>query len=131
MNRLRCGIIGFDFGHQGAFAGSFAKMDEVQIVGAADLPDAPDEARARGWEFAHGCGVEYFEDYTDLLAAQELDLVSLCITPERNPDLVEEMCARGVHVMSEKPISADTAGAERIAKAVRFASLFMISFPNG
>ncbi|MCD6360633.1 MAG: Gfo/Idh/MocA family oxidoreductase [Armatimonadetes bacterium] len=120
---LRCGIVGFDFGHQGAFAGSLAKMPEVTIAGAADLPDAPDEARARGREFAQRCGAPYFEDYADLLAAEDLDMVSLCISPARNPDLVEEMCARGIHVMSEKPVSADTAGVQRIAKAVRAAGV--------
>jgi len=67
--------------------------------------------------------VEYFEDYADLLGAHELDLVSLCVPPARNPELVAAMCARGVHVMSEKPISADSTGAQRIARAVRQAGV--------
>ncbi len=116
---LRCAVIGFDFGHQGAFAGSFVKMPEVTIVGVADLPNASDEARARGRDFAERTEVAYFDNYAELLAAQAIDMVSLCIAPERNPDVVEEMCGRGIHVMSEKPIAADTAGTERIAVAVR------------
>ena len=116
---LRCGIIGFEYGHQGAFAGALAGMPDVEIVGAADLPDCSEMARARGMEFARAQCVEYLPDYADLLEVGELDFVSLCIPPGKNPEVVEQMCARGIDVMSEKPISPDSEGAERIAAAVR------------
>ena len=121
--KLRCGIIGFEYGHQGAFAGALARMADVEVVGVADLPDASGVARTRGREFAGACGVEYLADYARLLDSGGIDFVSLCVRPERNPDIVEEMCARGIHVMSEKPISADSQGAERIAAAVRTAGV--------
>lgn len=123
MNKLRCGIIGFDFGHQGAFADCLARLEQVQIVGVADLSDAAASARERGRQFAQRWGAPYFDDYTALLEAQELDMVSLCLPPARNPDAVERMCARGIHVMSEKPIAADGAGTQRIARAVRAAGV--------
>ncbi|HCU34593.1 MAG TPA: hypothetical protein DGT21_03845 [Armatimonadetes bacterium] len=121
--KLRCGIIGFEYGHQGAFAGAMARMADVEVVGVSDLPDASEAARTRGREFAGACGVEYLADYARLLDVGGIDFVSLCIPPLRNPEVVEQMCARGIHVMSEKPISADAEGAERIAVAVRAAGV--------
>ncbi len=121
--RLRCGIIGFEYGHQGAFAGAFAGMPDVEIAGVADLPDCSEMARARGMEFARAQCVEYVPGYADLLEAGEPDFVSLCIPPGKNPEVVEQMCSRGIHVMSEKPISPDSEGAERIAAAVRGAGV--------
>ena len=92
--KLRCGIIGFEYGHQGAFAGALARMADVEVVGVADLPDASGVARTRENEFAGACGVEYLADYARLLDSGGIDFVSLCVRPERNPDIVEEMCAR-------------------------------------
>lgn len=120
---LRCGIVGFDFGHQGAFAGALDALPEVAIVGVSDLADASDEARQRGRQWAEQHDAPYHDAYRELLEVGELDLVSLCLPPEKTPDIVEETCACGLHVMSEKPISVDTAGAERIAQAVRDAGV--------
>ncbi len=120
---LRCGIIGFDYGHQGAFAGSLANHPDAQIVGVADLPDAPPAARERGHEFAAGAGVPYFDDLAELLDAQAPEAVSLCLPPARNPEIVVELASHGVHVMSEKPVADDLTGARRIARAVREAGV--------
>ncbi len=120
---LRCGIIGFDYGHQGAFAGSLAKHPDTRIVGVADLPDAPEVARRRGREFAAGAGVPYFDDLAALLDAEAVEAVSLCAPPTRNPEVVAELAARDIHVMSEKPVAQDLAGARRIAAAVRGAGV--------
>jgi len=120
---VRCGTIGFDYGHQGAFAGSLAKHPDAAIVGVADLPDAPDEARRRGWEFASRHGVPYFDDLADLLDAQAPEMVSLCLPPSRNLEIVAELASRGVHVMSEKPVADDLEDARRIASAVREAGV--------
>ncbi len=123
QRRLRCGIVGFDFGHQGAFADALAGRPEVEIAGVSDLPEASDEARQRGRRWAEEHDVPYHEAYRELFETGELDLVSLCLPPGKNPEVVEQACAQGLHVMSEKPISADTAGAERIARAVRGAGV--------
>jgi len=115
---VRCGTIGFDYGHQGAFAGSLAKHPDAAIVGVADLPDASDEARRRGRDFARQCGAPHFDDWQALLDGEAPEAVSLCAPPSRNPEIVAEMCARGVHVMSEKPVADGLDGARRIASAV-------------
>lgn len=116
---VRCALIGFDYGHQSAFGTALRDDPKAQIVGVADMPDAPEEAVARGREFAERCGVAYFADPWALMDAEAPDAVSLCLPPQRNPEVVAEMASRGVHVMSEKPPAADVAGAERIVRAVR------------
>lgn len=120
---VRFGIIGFDFGHQAAFATSLAQHPDATIVGVADLPDASETARQRGREFAASAGAPYFDDLAELLEAQAPAAVSLCLPPARNPEVVEELCARGIHVMTEKPVADDLDGARRIAAAVRAAGV--------
>ena len=91
---LRCGIIGFDYGHQGAFAGALARHPDARIVGVADLPDASEVARQRGREFADGAGAPYFEDVAELLDAEGVGAVSLCAPPPRNPEIAAELASR-------------------------------------
>ncbi|MGD9496925.1 MAG: Gfo/Idh/MocA family protein [Armatimonadota bacterium] len=120
---VRFGVIGFDFGHQGAFAGSLAQHPDAAIVGVADLPDASEVARQRGREFAASVGAPYFDDLAELLDAQAPAAVSLCLPPARNPEVVAVLCARGIHVRSDKPVADDLDGARRIAAAVRAAGV--------
>ncbi|MBD3293192.1 MAG: hypothetical protein GF393_09725 [Armatimonadia bacterium] len=116
---IRCALIGFDYGHQLAFATALQDNPNARIVGVANMPDAPEEAVARGREFAERRGMAYFADPWALMDAEAPDAVSLCLPPERNPEVVVEMASRGVHVMSEKPPAADITGTRRIAEAVR------------
>ncbi len=115
---IRCGIVGFEYGHQSAFGTALADEPKAEIVGVAGMPDASEEARVRGREFAERCGVAYFDDPWALMDAEAPEAVSLCLPPERNPEVVVEMASRGVHVMSEKPVAAGSDGACRIAEAV-------------
>lgn len=115
---IRCALIGFDYGHQGAFATALLDHPNAQIVGVAE-PGASEAARARAREFAERCGVRCYDDPWALMDAETPKAVSLCLPPERNPAVVAEMAARGVHVLSEKPPAADLAGAELIADTVR------------
>jgi predicted dehydrogenase len=120
---IRCALIGFDYGHQSAFGTALKDDPKAQIVGVADMPDAPEEAVARGRDFAELCGAAYFDEPWALMEAEAPDAVSLCLPPERNPQIVAEMAARGVHVMSEKPPAPDLAGTEAIVRAVRDAGI--------
>ncbi len=121
--RIRCAVIGFDYGHQGAFATALMDNPNAEIVGVGDMPDAPEEAVDRGTTLSQRCGVPYFDDPWALMDAVEPGAVSLCLPPERNPEVVVEMAARGVHVMSEKPPAVDIAGTQSIAEAVRDAGI--------
>jgi len=116
---IRCGVIGFDYGHQSAFGTALRDDAKAQVVGVAEMPGAPEEARARAREFAQTCGVACFDDPWALLDAEAPEAVSLCLPPEHNPPVVVEMAARGVHVLSEKPPAADVAGTRAIVEAVR------------
>ncbi len=116
---IRCAVIGFDYGHQSAFGTALRDDANAQVVGVVETPDAPEEARARARDFAESCGVAYFDDPWALMDAEAPEAVSLCLPPARNPQVVAEMGARGVHVLSEKPPAADVAGTRAIVEAVR------------
>lgn len=116
---IRCAVIGFDYGHQSAFATALRDDPKARIVGVAEMPGASEDARARARQFAEACAVAYFDDPWALMDAEGPEAVSLCLPPERNPEMVVEMASRGVHVMSEKPPAADLAGGEAILEAVR------------
>jgi len=116
---IRCGVIGFDYGHQSAFGTALRDDPKAQVVGVVEMPNAPEAERGRARDFAESCGVAYFDDPWALIDAEAPEAVSLCLPPERNPQVVAEMAARGVHVLSEKPPAADVAGTRTIVEAVR------------
>src|SRR5438034_206368 len=72
--------------------------------------------RARALAAEHGVPA-VFATLTEALAAVAPDLVDVAAGPEAHPDLVEEAVGAGCHVLCQKPLANDLAGAERIVAA--------------
>jgi len=75
------------------------------------------EADAR--KYAAVLGAEYVPDYRDLLARKDIDLVSLMVEPARVPEVGCLVAGAGKHLITDKPIAADLAGAEKLAAGCR------------
>jgi len=58
-----------------------------------------------------------YERYEDLLADQAIDLVDLCLPPDRHADAAIAALRAGKHVFCEKPIALTTVEAERMVRA--------------
>ena len=111
-DRVRVGVIGTGaiamLRHLPAFANSAAK-GAAEIVGVADVDETSVQKAAAQFGAAHA-----FTDYRDLLEAP-IDAVSIC-TPNafHEPAALAALDA-GKHVICEKPLALDYAGAKRMA----------------
>lgn len=119
---LRVGLVG---------AGSWAR--NVHAPGLADHPatrlSAVFTRRAEaGRELAQPYDAEVCAGLDELLG--QVDAVAFAVPPAAQAELATEAAKAGKHVILEKPIAADVAGAERLAGAVSeagVASLVMLT----
>lgn len=87
--------------------------------------DDPD----RGREAARRFATAYHPEVDALLAG--CTAVAVCSETSRHPELIERAAARGLAILTEKPIAATLEDGERIARIVRaHRTRFMQSFPK-
>lgn len=101
----------------------WGEVEGVEVVAGADInPAAVAQA-----EETHG--LTGYTDWRALLEAEKPDLVSICTPPFLHPEMAGECLRRGIHVMCEKPMAADVAGAEQMAAAAEASdALLMIAY---
>jgi predicted dehydrogenase len=105
MNDVRVGVIGV--GYLGQYhAEKYAQMDNVNLVGVADI----DPARARA--IAARYGSQAFTDYRDLLGM--VDAVSIAVPTESHFNVGLESLQRNVDVLIEKPMTTTLAQADKL-----------------
>ena len=107
---MRIGVVGAGF--IGAIhLSAYANMPEVEVVGVADaLP----QIAAAGAEVV---GARAYSSYEDLVAAEEVDVVDVCLPTAYHRDLALEAAREGKHVILEKPIARNLEDAEAIIEA--------------
>jgi predicted dehydrogenase len=84
---------------------------EVIAIGARD----PERAGV----FAERLNLPLAGSYDDILNNSEIDLIYLALPPIVHADLAVRALQAGKHVLCEKPLSANEAGARRIADAAK------------
>jgi UDP-N-acetylglucosamine 3-dehydrogenase len=107
---MRVGVIGAGF--VGAIhLRAYANMAEVEVVGVADI--RPETAAAG----AAVVGARAYSSYEDLIAAEEVDVVDVCLPTTYRRDLALEAARAGKHLILEKPISRNLEDAGAIIEA--------------
>ena len=95
-------------------ADAYKKMDDVEMVAAADL--VPGKAAAFmkkfGWDDAH-----IYENHLELLENEELDAVSICTYNAQHMRCTIDALDRGVNVLVEKPMSVTLDEAVEMCRA--------------
>jgi len=120
--RLRVGLISFAHVHAAALASALATLEQVELTGVHD----EDPERGRAASAAHA--TRWHESLDDLLAASEAVVVASTNVDHRR--YTEAAAARGVHVLSEKPIATTVADARAMIDACRRANVQLgIAFP--
>ena len=118
MKKLRAAAISFASGHPGAYTGGLADHPDVEFVAVAEVPGETGR-RDMAEAFAQERAVPHYEDYVQMLEECRPDVVSLCVAPSRNPEVITAAAQRGIHILSEKPVAATLADAERALDVVR------------
>jgi predicted dehydrogenase len=112
---MRVGLIGTGFGTR-VQAPGFAEAPGVELVAICSAQRARAEAAAN--EFAVP---SFTDDYRELLARDDIELVSVCTPPHLHREMTIAALEAGKHVLCEKPLALDTGEAiemvERAAAA--------------
>ena len=111
--KVKVGIIGTGWIAE-AHAVGYKKMDDVEIVAAADLVPGKAEkfCKDNGLE-----GVRCYESGHAMLEAEELDAVSICTYNCQHAPCAIDALEHGVHVMLEKPFTVTTEEAVEVMRA--------------
>jgi predicted dehydrogenase len=117
---MRFGVLGTGFWAEEVHAASLAGHPTAELVGVwgRDLS----KAKALGAHF----DVPGFGDVDDLLS--QVDAVTIALPPDVQAPLAARAAAAGKHLLLEKPIALDVAGADRVADAVRDAGVASVVF---
>ena len=107
---MKVGVVGAGF--IGAIhLSAYANMPEVEVVGVADgLP----EIAARG---AAVVGARAYSSYEDLVSAEEVEIVDVCLPTTYHRELALKAARDGKHVILEKPIARNLEDAGAILEA--------------
>ncbi len=93
---------------------AYAKNPHTQVVAVGSR--RLDTARARAKDFGLDCPC--YDDYNKLLADPNVDIVSICSPAGVHVDLGVRAAKAGKHILMEKPMCVDLAGAKLLAREV-------------
>ncbi len=122
----RVGVAGLIHDHVWSMLRWWKELDGAELVAAADAnPPLLEKVRT---EFGVG---RLYSTAAQLLEREELDIVLVALDNATTADAVELAAARGVHVMTEKPMSATLEQADRMVAACQKARVeLMVNWPT-
>lgn len=94
-------------------ADSLAEIDGAKLVHVCDVV----ESRAR--HFSEKYGITHCQDYHDLLANPEVDIVSICTPSGMHAEMAIAALKAGKHVLVEKPMAMNVADADRMISTAK------------
>ena len=116
MNRpIRIAALSFDHGHQYSYLRAMMELPDLQLVAIAD-PDPDQRAQAaRVLEVAPN-DVRVHARYEEVLAADDIDAVSICTANALHHDVVLAAAKSGKHVLCEKPLALNLGDATSMVR---------------
>jgi UDP-N-acetylglucosamine 3-dehydrogenase len=107
---MRVGLVGAGF-MGGVHLNAYAGIPEVEVVGVAD---ARVESAMAG---AKNVGARPYASYEELVAAEDVEVVDVCLPTALHRDLAVRAAGEGRHVILEKPIARTMEDAQQILDA--------------
>lgn len=114
---LNVGIVGLGHLHPRLYMPLFQMVPTTNVVAAAE-----GDAKLRD-AFCADFGVSGYSTLKDMLAAEELDIAAIFLPHVDCPNAAVRCARKGVHLMVEKPMATNAAGASRIVKSARAAGV--------
>jgi predicted dehydrogenase len=111
MKKLKIGMISFAHGHAFSYLNALLSLPEVEVVGIAD------EVKSRVEAAVAKNGLNYYEDYRDLLAVADMDAVVICSENAFHAQLTIDSAKAKKHVICEKPLGISVAEMEQMIAA--------------
>lgn len=104
---LKVGLVGVG-GISGAHIPAWLAMKETELVALCDI---------RPKQMEKYPDIRHYTDYEEMLNTEQLDIVDICLPTYLHVDYAIKAMDRGIHVISEKPVSLKTEDAERVYEA--------------
>ena len=113
MSKVKVGLIGSGF-IADIHAAALAMVPEADIVAVA----SPSPGKAK--QFAKERNIpKSFQNYRDLLAVEEIDMISLCLPNDLHAQVTIDAAGAGKHVLCEKPLCCTLTEADQMIAACR------------
>jgi predicted dehydrogenase len=135
----RVGALGFGHMHINTLLDEFAKLPNVEWVACADItPAVPSISMKRstrganmqraqeviGIPKAYGC-------YKEMLDKEQFDIIVFCPENARHGEVAEAIAAKGIHMVTEKPMAASLSEALRMVRAAKANNVsLMVNWPT-
>jgi predicted dehydrogenase len=114
--RIGVGVIGAGFA--GRIHARSARLAGGQLVGLVN--SSPERSRAVADELGEG---RAFPSAQELIAAPDVEVVHICTPNHLHAELAEAVLEAGKHVVCEKPLTLDSASAERLVSLAESSGL--------
>ncbi|MCC7355254.1 MAG: Gfo/Idh/MocA family oxidoreductase [Anaerolineae bacterium] len=124
--KLRVGILGMSHDHLWGNLRALVNSERGELVAAAD----PNPPLLEKVQQEYQCP-QVYATYDELLARDDLDAVYIFADNATGAALAAQAAARGLHVLTEKPMSATLAQANQMLAAARTAGVqLMVNWPT-
>jgi predicted dehydrogenase len=114
-SQFRVAVVGLGNAGHTLHLPALAGMSGVQVVGACDIDAGRRERAATTWK------VPVFEDFDDMLARANADVVVVGTPPDSHASYCMKSFAAGAHVICEKPFVSSLEEADRVIAAAEAA----------
>lgn len=94
-------------------ARNYSEMPGIDLVAIADVNEA------KGKELAKRFGCHYYPDYREMLAKEEIELVTIAVPTKLHKKVALDAIKKGINILIEKPIAATVAEAKEIVAAAK------------
>lgn len=118
MKPLKIGIIGY-----GWVAG--AHIEAINATSRGQVVAVTSSRELDGAELSakHGSEIDAYTDLAEMLAREDIDVVSICSYPNQHREHALAVAAAGKHLIIEKPLALSLAHCQDIATAVKSAGV--------
>jgi predicted dehydrogenase len=113
--KVRIGIVGSKFA-AGFHADSYKRHEHTEIVAVAAIDNL--EEFSRQWDIPRT-----YEDYHEMMAKEDIDLVSVCVPNFLHKDVVLTAAKYGKNVLCEKPLATNAQDANLMVEACKKAGV--------
>lgn len=135
----RLGVIGFAHMHVNHLIDVFADLPNVEWVACADTVPAiptlsakPSSRKANVVRAHEHTGIpKVYTNYHEMLEKEQFDIIIFCPENARHGEVGEAIANKGIHLVTEKPMSASLSDALRMVRAVKANDVkLMVNWPT-
>jgi predicted dehydrogenase len=116
MKKLKVGMIGCGFIANGKHLPNLTRLEDVEVVAFCDI--VIERAQASAKQFGTPDALVCL-DYQEVLARPDIEVIHVCTPNSSHSEITVAALQAGKHVMCEKPMAKNAAGAKAMLEAAK------------